>query len=147
VLTPWIQIPQGGKVVSKVMEPAVAMPILLALIALLGLSLLDEPPRKVVRRVIDRVARRDPRVDELDDELAAVGVDVDRLRGMSHLDLQLYSLGIDMVDIYVIDLDQESDRDLFHDHDPVLDGALDEGAPPPLDHAAPPGDRAPSLTG
>ena len=58
VLTPWIQIPQGGKVVSKVMEPAVAMPILLALIALLGLSLLDEEPRKRVRRVIDRVRPR-----------------------------------------------------------------------------------------
>jgi hypothetical protein len=78
------------------MEPSVAMPILLALVALLGLSLLDEPPRTAVRRVIDRVRQRDPRVDELDAELAAVGIDVARLREMDDLDLQLYALGIDL---------------------------------------------------
>ncbi len=98
VMTPWIRVPQGGKVVSKVMEPAVAMPILLALVALLGLSLLDEPKRQVVRRVISRAARRDPRVAELDDAMAAVGIDVERLQGMNDLDLQLYSLGIELAD-------------------------------------------------
>jgi signal peptidase len=96
VLTPTIKIPAGGKVVSKVMEPTVAMPVLLALIALLGLSLLDEEPRKVVRRAIQRVRQRDPRVDELDAELAAAGVDVTRLQDMDDLDLQLYALGIDV---------------------------------------------------
>lgn len=96
VLTPAAQIPGAGKVVSKLMEPAVAMPVLLALIALLGLSLLDEEPRKVMRRVIDRVRQRDPRVDELDLELAAVGVDVLRLQEMDDLDLQLYALGIEI---------------------------------------------------
>jgi signal peptidase len=96
VLTPLAQIPQGGKVVSKVMEPAVAMPILLALLALLGLSLLDEPQRKVARRVINRVRPSDPRVDELDESLASVGVDVEQLQEMDDLDLQLYSLGIDI---------------------------------------------------
>jgi signal peptidase I len=96
VLTPWVQIPQGGTVVSKVMEPTVAMPILLALVALLGLSLLDEEPRRVVRRVIARVRQRDPRIDQLDEELAAVGIDVERLREMDDLDLQLYALGIDI---------------------------------------------------
>ncbi len=95
VLTPWIRIPQGGKVVSKVMEPAVAIPIIVALVALLGISLLDEPKRQVVRRVI-RLGRSDPRVDELDEELAAVGVDVEHLRAMDDLDLALYALGIDV---------------------------------------------------
>jgi signal peptidase I len=96
VLTPMARIPQGGTVVSKVMEPTVAMPILLALVALLGLSLLDEEPRRVVRRVIARVRQRDPRIDQLDEELAAVGIDVERLREMDDLDLQLYALGIDI---------------------------------------------------
>lgn len=96
VLTPWVRIPQGGKVVSRVMEPAVAMPVILALVALLGLSLLDEEPRRRVRRVIRRVTRRDPVLDELDLDLAAVGVDVLRLQDMDDLDLQLYSLGIDL---------------------------------------------------
>ena len=36
----------GGTVVSKLMEPAVALPILLSLVALLGMSLLDEEPRR-----------------------------------------------------------------------------------------------------
>jgi signal peptidase len=96
VLTPLIQVPMAGKVVSKLMEPTVAMPVLLALIALLGLSLLDEEPRKVVRRVVNRVRQRDPRVDDLDAELAAVGIDVTRLQDMDDLDLQLYALGIDV---------------------------------------------------
>jgi hypothetical protein len=96
VLTPWVQIPHGGKVVSKVMEPAVAMPILLALLALLGLSLLDEEPRKVVRRVVNRARQRDPKIDELDEALAAAGIDVSQLQEMDDLDLQLYALGIDV---------------------------------------------------
>ena len=46
VLTPAVRIPMGGTVVSKLMEPAVALPILLSLVALLGMSLLDEEPRR-----------------------------------------------------------------------------------------------------
>jgi signal peptidase len=42
VWTPMIRIPQGGDVVSELMDSAVALPILLALFALLGLSLLDD---------------------------------------------------------------------------------------------------------
>ena len=46
VLQPALRVPGGGTVVSKLMDPSVALPILLALIALLGLSLLDEPQRQ-----------------------------------------------------------------------------------------------------
>ncbi|MGB0112189.1 MAG: signal peptidase I [Ilumatobacteraceae bacterium] len=98
VLTPFIRIPKGGTVVSKIMDPAVAMPVLLALVALLGVSLLDEQPRTAMRRVVRRV-RRDPLVDELDDELAAVGIDVAHLQEMNDLDLKLFALGIDVGDL------------------------------------------------
>jgi signal peptidase len=90
VLQPFLRIPMGGTVVSKLMEPAVALPILLALVALLGMSLLDEEPRRtvVVRNsdeneddhevnddpVVVRT-RRDP-LDDLDEALAALGIDV-----------------------------------------------------------------------
>lgn len=114
VLTPMIQIPAGGKVVSKLMEPTVAMPVLLALVALLGISLLDEEPRKVVRRAIQRVRQRDPRVDELDAELAAVGVDVTRLQDMDDLDLQLFALGID------VDLADHESEPKPHDADDTI---------------------------
>lgn len=96
VLTPFVDIPAVGTIVSKLMEPAVAIPILLALLALFGLSLLDEQPRRVVQHVIGRVRHRDTRVDELDVELAAVGVDVLRLQEMNDLDLHLYALGVDV---------------------------------------------------
>ena len=77
VISPAFQIPQGGKVVSKMMEPAVAMPILLALLALLGLSLLDDEPRRTMVRVKrpDGDDARDP-IDELDEALAALGIDI-----------------------------------------------------------------------
>jgi signal peptidase len=78
VLTPMVQIPGAGTAVSKVMEPGVALPILVALVALLGLSLLDEEPRRRIRRTISTVAGRNHRLDELDRDLAAVGVDVSR---------------------------------------------------------------------
>ena len=96
VLTPMARVPMGGKVVSKLMEPAVALPVLVALVALLGVSLLDEEPRRVIRRTIDRVSGRNPELDELDRELAAVGVDVERLREMDDLDLALFAVGIDV---------------------------------------------------
>lgn len=96
VLMPWVQVPGAGTVVSKVMEPSVALPILLALVALLGVSLLDEEPRRVIRRTIDRVSRRSPELDDLDRELAAVGVDVERLQEMDDLDLALFAVGIDV---------------------------------------------------
>lgn len=88
VLTPALRIPMGGTVVSKLMEPAVALPILLALVALLGMSLLDEEPRRTVtKRDLDENddenidddpvvhIQRDP-IDDLDDALAALGIDV-----------------------------------------------------------------------
>jgi signal peptidase len=90
VLTPAVQIPGGGKVVSKLMEPAVALPILLSLVALLGISLLDEPKRIVVRRVesgdVDPIA-------DLDVALASVGIDV------HDLDAALASLGVTIDDL------------------------------------------------
>ncbi len=98
VLTPAVQIPGGGKVVSKMMEPAVALPVLLSLVALLGLSLLDEPKRVVVRRSepddVDPVA-------DLDAMLASVGIDV------NDLDAALASLGIDVDDLPAIDREPE----------------------------------------
>ena len=96
VLTPWVQIPRAGRVVSKLMEPAVALPFLGALVALLGVSLLDEEPRRVIRRTIDRVSRRSPELDELDRELAAVGIDVRQFEEMDDLDLALFAVGIDV---------------------------------------------------
>ena len=96
VLTPMARVPGGGKVVSKLMEPAVALPILLSLVALLGVSLLDEEPRRAIRRTIDRVSRRSPELDELDRELAAVGIDVRQFEEMDDLDLALFALGIDV---------------------------------------------------
>ncbi len=77
VISPAFQISQGGKVVSKMMEPAVAMPILLALLALLGLSLLDDEPRRTMVRFKrpDVDDARNP-IDELDEALAALGIDI-----------------------------------------------------------------------
>jgi hypothetical protein len=65
VLTPALQIPEVGTVVSKLVEPAVALPVLLSLVALLGLSLLDEPARsKADRRRRAQVAEPDGRTGE-----------------------------------------------------------------------------------
>jgi signal peptidase I len=96
VLAPALRIPAGGTVVSKLMEPTVAVPVLVSLLALLGVSLLDEEPRRVIRRTIDRVSGRSPELDELDRELAAVGVDVSRFEEMDDLDLALFAVGIDV---------------------------------------------------
>jgi signal peptidase len=98
VLTPAVQIPGGGKVVSKMMEPAVALPVLLSLVALLGLSLLDEPKRIVVRRTEQDAV--DP-IADLDAMLASVGIDV------NDLDAALASLGIDVDDLPAIDREPE----------------------------------------
>jgi signal peptidase len=105
VLTPMTRIPMGGKVVSKLMEPAVALPILVALVALLGVSLLDEEPRNRIRKTIDRVSGRSPELDELDRELAAVGIDVTRFDEMDDLDLALLAVGVDVdaLDIGAVD--------------------------------------------
>jgi signal peptidase len=67
VLTPALQIPQAGKVVSKLMEPAVALPILLSLVALLGISLLDEPARAKAGRGRKRAPVAQPDVETDDD--------------------------------------------------------------------------------
>jgi signal peptidase I len=96
VLTPWVRVPSGGKVVSKLMEPAVAVPVLVSLLALLGVSLLDGEPRRAIRRTMDRVSGRNPKLDELDRELAAVGVDVSILQDMDDLDLALFAVGVDV---------------------------------------------------
>jgi signal peptidase I len=96
VLTPMARIPAGGKVVSKLMEPAVAVPVVVSLLALLGVSLLDEEPRRAIRRTIDRVSGRNPKLDELDRELAAVGVDVSIFQDMDDLDLALFAVGVDV---------------------------------------------------
>lgn len=141
VWTPWVRIPQGGKVVSKVMEPAVAMPILLSLIALLGLSLLDEPQRKVVRRAINRVTQRDPRLDELDEELAAVGIDVARLRDMDDLDLQLYALGIE------VDPIEPAVTEPAATQPDQIEPVLHEPEHDPVGEPEPGHDREPVLTG
>ena len=132
VLTPAVQIPMGGKVVSKLMEPAVAFPVLLSLLALLGVSLLDEEPRRVIRRTVDRVARRNPRLDELDRELAAVGVDVGQFEGfeeMDELDRALFALGIDVGHLDTKPSDQdpppgEVTLPLEHDRRPEREPAL-----------------------
>jgi hypothetical protein len=98
------------------MEPAVAVPVLVALLALLGVSLLDEKPRRAMGRTVARVSRRSPELDELDRELAALGVDVARFEAMDDLDLALLSVGIDMNALDVGTLDPRPERE------PVLTG-------------------------
>lgn len=52
---------------SKLLEPAVAMPVLLALVALLGVSLLDEEPRRpAARRDTEEVDQPGDRLDDFD---------------------------------------------------------------------------------
>lgn len=142
VLTPLVKIPMGGKVVSKLMEPAVALPILVSLVALLGVSLLDEEPRRVIRRTVERVARRNPELDELDRELAAVGIDITRFDEMDDLDLALFAVGID-----VASLDARPDKTELREDEPPP-------APPDPDDFEHPDlrrrrsiDREPALTG
>lgn len=103
VLTPFVQIPMAGKVVSKLMEPSVAIPVLVALVALLGVSLLDDEPRRRIRRTIDRtidrVGRRSPELDALDRDLAKAGVDIAQFADMhdlDDLDLALFAAGVDV---------------------------------------------------
>lgn len=166
VLTPRVQVPTAGKIVSKVMEPSVALPILLALLALLGLSLLDEEPRKVMRRAIGRVRQQEPWVDELDVELAALGVDVAQLRQMDDLDLQLYALGIDIEppggeataeprvdDTVPSRVNRHGFEDGLQDFElPPTDGIYDvrwpnEGPPTPSDVGEPVDHRTPARSG
>jgi hypothetical protein len=124
------------------MEPAVALPILLSLVALLGVSLLDEEPRRVIRRTVERVARRSPELDELDRELAAVGIDVARLEQMDDLDLALFSVGVD-----VASLDAGPDRnELRDDEPPPTEPGPESCDHPDLDHRRSI-DREPALTG
>lgn len=112
ILTPAVQIPGGGKVVSKLMEPAVALPILLSLVALLGISLLDEPQRVAVRR-------NDPEVDPIDDldaVLASVGIDV------NDLDAALAALGIDVDELPAIDRHLAADEQRSDERELVMSG-------------------------
>ncbi len=87
VLTPMVYVPGAGKVVAKVMEPAVTIPVLVALVALLGISLLDDGPRQRIRRKLDSVTGRSATLDELDRELAAAGVDVSQFDGATDREL------------------------------------------------------------
>ena len=95
VLTPAVQIPGGGKVVSKLMEPAVALPVLLSLVALLGISLLDEPKRMLVRRIDPRTRDRES-LAHLDAALAQLGVVV------GDIDVALASVGVAVDDLPAI---------------------------------------------
>ena len=116
VLQPALQVPGAGNVVSKLMDPAVALPILLALIALLGLSLLDEPERKRVTGPLEPESdndsgadsNRDERtpagrsryLDELDEALEAVGIHVGvDDPNLDDLDRSLSAVGVDVAHI------------------------------------------------
>jgi signal peptidase len=113
VLQPALQVPGAGNVVSKLMDPAVALPILLALIALLGLSLLDEPARKRVTGPLEPDSgvgpgadsargertplRRSRYLDELDEALEAVGIHVGvDDNQFDELDQSLSAVGVDV---------------------------------------------------
>ena len=141
VLTPAVQIPKGGTVVSKLMEPAVALPILLALVALLGVSLLDEEPRRVIRRTVGHVTRRNLALDELDRELAAVGIDVARFTPMHDLDVALLAVGIDVAALHA-----RHHTTGLHDGTPTTTAGPHPWLHPDHDHRRFV-DRKPALTG
>lgn len=142
VLTPAVQIPMGGKVLSELMDPAVALPILLSLVALLGVSLLDEEPRRVIRRTVGRVAHRSPDLHDLDRELAAVGVDVARFGLTNDLDRALHSLGID-----VTSLDDRLDKPELRDHEPTPGTPCANSCEHPAAHRRRSTGREPAFTG
>jgi signal peptidase len=134
VLTPALQVPGGGTVVSKLMDPNVALPILLALIALLGLSLLDEPQRQRVRDdellhpdqtdaqsvdqdlVDEKPTIRPTALDELDIALAALGVDIAHLDEQAGGDwsdqLKVVWPGDDHLDVVLPERSHDDEREL-----------------------------------
>ena len=114
----------------------------MSLVALLGVSLLDEEPRRVIRRTVERVARRNPRLDELDRELAAVGIDVAQFEQMDDLDRALFSVGID-----VANLDARPDRSKVRDDEPPPATPDPDAYEHPDVHRRRSLDREPALTG
>jgi signal peptidase I len=137
VWTPMVQIPEGGKVVSKLMDPAVALPILLALFALLGLSLLgDEEDEEDEEDEKHRVALARANAGAASGESARLalgaGFGTTRLllvpqNSLAELDISLAVLG---VDLSMIDgLLAEPHVALPADEPGVL--AVDDAADPP----------------
>jgi len=136
----------GGVLLATLPVTALGEPsrigVVMALVALLGVSLLDEEPRRVIRRTVDRVARRNPRLDELDRELAAVGIDVARFEQMDDLDLALFSVGID-----VASLDARTDKSELRDDEPPPSTPGTDNCEHPDVHRRQSLDREPALTG
>lgn len=89
VWSPAVRLPQMGVVVSKMMNPGFSLPIVLALGALLGISLLSEEPSKNETEESDDTERdealdrpepdpiRAAALDDLDVALAALGITID----------------------------------------------------------------------
>jgi signal peptidase len=125
VWTPMVRIPQGGDVVSKLMDPAVALPILLALFALLGLSLLDDDEAELERSDAALAAGDPPRdlpTGVLD---AAALIPVATAHATSDHPESDGALASDHdLDL---DLDPDLDLDLDLDGDPQLDRELVAG--------------------
>jgi signal peptidase len=121
VWTPMVRIPQGGDVVSKLMDPAVALPILLALFALLGLSLLDDDEAELERSDAALAAGDPPRdlpTGVLD---AAALIPVATAHATSDHPESDGALASDL------DLDLDPDLDLDLDGNPQLDRELVAG--------------------
>ncbi len=84
VWSPKVQLPHMGVVVSKMMNPGFSLPIVLALVALLGISLLSEESAREtdededdVDGDVDRDPTHDAALDEIDMALAVLGITVD----------------------------------------------------------------------
>ena len=83
VWSPKVQLPQMGVVASKMMNPGFSLPIVLALVALLGISLLSEESAPEtddeddIAGDPDREPTHDAALDEIDDDLAALGITLD----------------------------------------------------------------------
>ena len=91
VWTPTVQLPHMGFVVSKMMNPGFSLPIVLALVALLGFSLLSEEPASDT----DEDENEDDDTDDPDDlpdgdpDLAPA-----HLAALDEIDIALAALGI-----------------------------------------------------
>ena len=86
VWSPKVRLPHMGFVISKMMNPGFSLPIVLALGALLGISLLSEPPRDDEHDDEDDI--------EHGDALVGPDPDPDRVAALDELDLALAAFGI-----------------------------------------------------